>query len=320
MQVLKDFRADSQFVHHPRKHSRHWVIYSGNKGRIRPQSLPSDAIKPEELSIPTKLNNIPHSREIRNFFYDDVVRSVDRALIDGCDRISVVCRIPETNDAFDVYRVGTLLEMVRAMVTSITKKDSSNVKVCVQQSLGQGVFQGTPLSLSGVRRILERQMDWGEAESFVRLGQLGADVVDEECNTYILIAPQNITGHSVVPLIKDMVEKAQAMGNKRIIMVNPKLGDLPSSGGVMGIRGRDERMAFVDSFITAHHFRLLYIGIGPYPIMGALRHSHVDQTWDVYKRVELVDDEGQRGEAYIFLESFENEPNPSEITSCFQRK
>lgn len=267
------------------------------------------------VEIPTKLNNIPHTREIRRFFYDDVVKSVDAALADGNRLLSVRCTVPELNPEFDVYRVGTLLELVRDIVTSICL-DGTKVKVCVQQSLGTGVFQGTPLALSGVRRILD-MMDWGQATPFVTMGQLGAHVVEDEYDAYILISPQNITGHSVLPLIEEMVEKAQP--NKKIIMINPRLGDIPSSAGVMGIRGRQERQDFIASFLVAYHFRLLYLGMGPYPIMGALRHEY-NSTWDVYKRIEAVTEEGLRNERYILLKQFESEPNASMITECFQSK
>ncbi len=40
----------------------------------------------------------------------------------------------------DVYRIGTLLEMVREMAYALAE-DGKLVKVCVQQSMGQGVFQ-----------------------------------------------------------------------------------------------------------------------------------------------------------------------------------
>lgn len=39
-----------------------------------------------------------------------------------------------------MYRVGTLLELVREVATSLAA-DGKRVKVCVQQALGQGVFQ-----------------------------------------------------------------------------------------------------------------------------------------------------------------------------------
>ena len=48
----------------------------------------------------------------------------------------------------DVYRIGTLLEMVREMAYALAE-DGKKVKVCVQQSMGQGVFQVTKGPLSG---------------------------------------------------------------------------------------------------------------------------------------------------------------------------
>ena len=63
--------------------------------------------------------------------------------------------------------MGTLLEMVRQVAASLAAAAADGggsgrrVMVCVQQALGQGVFQGTPLSLNGVMRIM-KQMDWGD--------------------------------------------------------------------------------------------------------------------------------------------------------------
>lgn len=40
----------------------------------------------------------------------------------------------------DVYRIGTLLELAREIASALAQ-DGAHVKVCVQQSMGQGVFQ-----------------------------------------------------------------------------------------------------------------------------------------------------------------------------------
>jgi len=39
--------------------------------------------------IPTRLNNIPHSREIREYFYNDVLEATQRAVDDGKKRLKV---------------------------------------------------------------------------------------------------------------------------------------------------------------------------------------------------------------------------------------
>ena len=112
-------------------------------------------------------------------------------------------------------------QLARELATTLAS-DGKRVKVSVQQALGAGVFQarcrgaqdfrrrvldqgpgrrdvqrapaqGMPLSLSGVRRIMER-MDWGDAGAFVGFGEVGADQIDSDCDYYVLIAPQNVVG------------------------------------------------------------------------------------------------------------------------------
>ena len=45
--------------------------------------------------------------------------------------------IPELNPEMDVYRIGTLLEMVREIAMAVAQ-DGKKVKICVQQPLGEG--------------------------------------------------------------------------------------------------------------------------------------------------------------------------------------
>lgn len=259
--------------------------------------------------IPTRLNTIPHERSTRQYFYRDAVSGVLTALAAGETRMVARCTIPELNTEFDVYRIGTLLELVRELATALAA-DGRTVKVCVQQALGQGVFQGMPLSLNGVMRIMN-QMDWGEAKERIQLGNLGAAEVDS-ADAFVLISPQNIVGHSVIPLLEEMAEAAGAAG-KPLILINPKLGDIQSAGGVMSVRGRQDRMDFTSTFVTAYHFRLLYKGVMMHPIMGALRHSY-GGPWEVFRRVEL----GPGKEEYQPIGSFEAEPKPPQITDAFR--
>lgn len=166
------------------------------------------------------------------------------------------------------------------------------------------------MPLNGVSRIM-KQMDWGSAAPFMSTGNIGAGEV-EGSDAFVLIAPQNIVGYSIVPFLSEMVEAAEAQG-KPLIILNPKLGDIPSSGGVMGIMGRQGRQDFAKTFMPAYHFRLLYISASMYPIMGALRYSYGGQ-WEVYERVEL----GQRQEEYKLIGKFDEEPKPPQITQCFR--
>jgi hypothetical protein len=119
-----------------------------------------------------------------------------------------------------------------------------------------------------------------------------------------------------LPFLEEMTAAA-AEGNKPIIIVNAKLTDVPSSAGVMGVRGRQERLDFVSTFEPVYHFRLLYIGAAPYPIMGALRHTW-GGPWEVFKRTDFVNETGARDEAFVLAGHFDHEPDAAAITECFR--
>jgi adenylate kinase len=266
--------------------------------------------KVQGTALPTNLNTIPHARDTRKFFYDEAKKSMSAALKENQTRMLIRCKIPELNTDFDVYRVGTLLELIRELATTLAA-DGGVVKVCVQQALGQGVFQGTPLSLNGVMRIM-KQMDWGDCAGSIKFGNIYGKEV-EDADAFVLISPQNMTGQSIVPFLKEMAEAAEE-SNKPFIIVNPQLTDVPSSGGIMGVRGRAERQNFVLTFPPAYHFRLLYRGSSMYPIMGALRYRF-GNAWEVYRRDEL----GPRQEEYKLIGIYDKEPGGSEITECFRK-
>jgi adenylate kinase len=136
----------------------------------------------------------------------------------------------------DVYRIGTLLEGVRELVAALNV-DGKRVRVCVQGSMGAGVFQAMPLQLSGVRRILEA-MDWGEGEpgERVRIGDLAVEGMYADDDVYVIVAPQNIAGHSVQPYLAALCEAA---GARPVVLINPRLTDIPSANnGQRALRTR----------------------------------------------------------------------------------
>ena len=177
---------------------------------------------------------MPNQLGTRQFFYDSAVSAVESALTDP-DRKSLVPRMsmtvltPELNPSMDSYRIGTLLEMVREIATRLACS-GLRVRVCVQGPMGRGIFVGLPLSLNGVRKILE-MMDWqaekgqplegmigydGKPEAFVRFGAVGAEEVDKDPrappdDVLICICPQNIIGFSILEDLRDMI--AAADGN-----------------------------------------------------------------------------------------------------------
>ncbi|KAH6828801.1 adenylate kinase family protein [Perilla frutescens var. hirtella] len=275
-----------------------------------------DKLSPEKNNwrgIPTRLNNIPHSREIREYFYEDVLQATKRAIEAGKTRLKVEISIPELNPEMDVYRIGTLMELVRIIALSFAD-DGKRVKVCVQGSMGEGALAGMPLQLAGTRKILEF-MDWGDdgaMGTFINIGSIGANEVDEQDDMYILLAPQNAVGNCIIGDLKAMTDAA---GHRPVVLVNPKLKDVPGSSGIMQTMGREERLKYAASFEICYFFRLLYYAGTQYPIMGALRMSY-PYEYQLYKRV----DESPKEEKYVILSKFEKRPSGEEINDAFEGK
>ncbi|CAL9151685.1 unnamed protein product, partial [Musa hybrid cultivar] len=263
--------------------------------------------------IPTRLNNIPHSKEIRKYFYDDVLQATQNAIEDKIRRLKVEINIPELNPETDVYRIGTLLELVRTLALSFAD-DGKRVKVCVQGSMGEGALSGMPLQLAGSRKIMEF-MDWGEygaLGTFINIGSIGAREVEEQDDLFILMAPQNAVGNCI---IDDMKAMTDAAGNRPVILVNPRLKDMPASSGIMQTMGREKRLEYAASFENCYFFRLLYYAGTQYPIMGALRMSY-PHGYELYKRI----DESYGKEKYKLIATFPKRPTSEEINAAFEGK
>jgi len=257
------------------------------------------------VNVPTLLNNTPHARETRAWFYDDCAKSIAAAVTSRERRIKIKTEFPELNVSGDVYRVGTTLELVRRVATTLAR-DGMRVKVCVQRSMGKGVFQALPLSLSGVSKLLEL-MDWDDdvADAIVPNGGISGED-GSDADAFILVQPQNIVGYSILPYIAEMEE---AVGDKPMIMINPRLDDIQSAGNVMSVRGRKERMEAVAAWKECYHFRLLYRKPYFHPIYGALRFAYYEHEWELYKRTGLGSTE-----KYELLATYDAEPDPEEMT------
>lgn len=201
------------------------------------------------------------------------------------------------------------MELVRDLSLTFAD-DGKRVKVCVQGSMGQGAFAGIPLQLAGTRKILEF-MDWGDygaMGAFINIGAVGASEVDKEDDMFVLIAPQNAVGNCI---IDDMRAMTDAAGDRPVILVNPRLKDMPASSGVMQTMGRDLRLQYAASFETCYSFRLLFYVGTFYPIMGALRMAYPNK-YEIYRRVDEPN-----GEKYDLLAEFTANPTADDITNAF---
>jgi Domain of unknown function (DUF1995) len=76
-----------------------------------------------------------------------------------------------------------------------------------------------------------------------------------------------VIGAEVTGLLDDLCVSARG---RPVLLLNPSLGDRPSSNNVMQIRGRAERRAVMQSFKDIFVMRLLYPSSGGYmfPIGG----------------------------------------------------
>jgi len=156
------------------------------------------------------------------------------------------------------------------------------------------------------------------------VGQLlevpGAEEVGDDDDVLILLAPQSMVGASIYEPLKEMADAAVARG-KALILLNPLLQDRQSSSGVMGVRGRSERLAFAESFEEVYHFRLLYSGTTfSYPVLGAVRMSRPIGGMEADKYVLFQRRESSGAESYEPVGCFAGrEPTKEEITALVPR-
>lgn len=239
-------------------------------------------------------------------------------------RLQLVVKFPETNPSMDSYRIGTLLELVRSISVQLAQA-KKRVRVCVQGSMGVGIFTGLPKQLTGVATLLQR-MDWqtgpgelyeGIVGEYVRFGAVGAEHVQDDDDCFLLIAPQNMVGtdSSIHPLLKAMVDKAGE--DRPVILINPDLTDKVSAAGQQSIRGRSERIEFEQSFETTFQFANTYIsGTSYFPILGATTKLHPTEPWITYQRRDFSDG---KGEIYVPVLAGETPPSGESILEALDR-
>jgi len=137
------------------------------------------------------LNQVPHNRYVRKYFYEMAAESALEAVVlcsEGkiSNRMKMMLMFPEMNPSMDSYRIGTLLEVARSIAIKLAEQNL-RVRICVQGSMGVGIFTGSPKQLSGASTLLQR-MDWqtnkgeeneGMLGDYVNFGAVGKDhVVD----------------------------------------------------------------------------------------------------------------------------------------------
>jgi adenylate kinase len=263
------------------------------------------------------LNQVPHNRYIRKWFYDKTSTAIHDAVVLASkgkisNRQKIVTMFPESNPFMDSYRIGTILELVRCAAIRLAE-DNLRVRICVQNSMGVGIFTGMPKQLNGVSRLLQA-MDWqsgpgeeneGMVGDYVLFGAVGADHVFDEVrdangvvtqhqdDVFIILAPQSMVGTdtSIIPLLVEMVDAA---GDRPVILINADLTDKLSAAGQQSVRGRQARIDFANSFETIYHFQNIYTtGTSYFPILGAITKLHPEEQWIAHQRRDFSDNAGE---------------------------
>jgi hypothetical protein len=85
------------------------------------------------------LNQVPHNRYVRKYFYEMAAEATLEA-VTLCsqgkisNRMKITSMFPEMNPSMDSYRIGTILEMTRAIAIRLVEQNL-RVRVCVQGTM-----------------------------------------------------------------------------------------------------------------------------------------------------------------------------------------
>lgn len=251
------------------------------------------------------------------------------------NRMKMTVMFPEMNPSMDSYRIGTLLELARSIAIKLAEQNL-RVRVCVQGSMGVGIFTGIPKQLNGVSTLLQR-MDWesevgeeneGMVGDYVNFGFVGKEhVVDakegdrensavQQDDVFLIICPQNMLGLEC-SIIQPLSEMVEAAGDRPVIILNPDLTDKISSQGQQSIRGRQQRIDFAESFETIFQFQNIYTsGTSYFPILGSVVKLGPIEPWVAHQRRDLVND---GGEVYVPVYAAESLPDNEVLIKTFSR-
>ena len=120
-----------------------WVVGDGDvTGKLIQLATQLGGAEVGKLPENMYLNQVPHNRYVRQYFYDKSAQAVRDAVI-ACsqgkltNRMKIVSQFPEMNPSMDSYRIGTILEMARAICIRLAE-ENVRVRLCVQGSMGVG--------------------------------------------------------------------------------------------------------------------------------------------------------------------------------------
>jgi hypothetical protein len=108
-------------------------------GKLIQLGIQIGATKTGKIKDNMYLNQVPHNRYVRKYFYEMASEAVLEA-VTLCsqgkisNRMKITSMFPEMNPSMDSYRIGTILEMTRAIAIKLVEQNL-RVRVCVQGSM-----------------------------------------------------------------------------------------------------------------------------------------------------------------------------------------
>eukprot|EP00871_Galdieria_phlegrea_P006057 jgi/Galph1/939/GphlegSOOS_G5646.1 len=210
------------------------------------------------------MSQYPRTTEQQQHYISLIMDAIDSAWKDtkqpGANlRTSITLLLPDLNPALDIYDRRFLLRMVWGVVSHLVLKENQRVRIAVQSPMGGS---GLPLAVAGLLRYLnadylESSNVWnGKLHSHVSISTVDYCIstpVEEDC--FVIVTPTNAVS---APVIEQIMQLTDRYKSKSIILINPNLQDVPSTGGIMQVQGRKERIEFLNSFHCIFYLRPLY--------------------------------------------------------------
>lgn len=236
---------------------------------------------------------------------------------------NVTMMLPQLNPELDIFDRRFVLELTWALVNGLAFESGLKTRVLVQ---GVGKYGAVPLSVAGLRRTFEadmmQSMDlWGGEESMASVLRV-ADLenprgVAEDDEAVLVITPSNATG---MPVVKDVMDMVARVGSTRpIVLINPRLRDIPSAAGVMGVGGRAARGEFLGNMSYPFYLRLLYDTATLFPLRGIMYHEH-GSPWQLWRPDGGGDEGGDSDvhalDSFRLIGEFEDMPRGDDITEA----
>ncbi|KAA8496874.1 Adenylate kinase 5, chloroplastic [Porphyridium purpureum] len=241
-----------------------------------------------------RINQSPMSAHERAFYTDTMntalvtaIDDVRQGKVNGstCKNVmSATVLLPELNPALDIYDRRFLIKVIWDLVMRLADDRALTVQMMTQSATQ---FGGLPLSVAGLQKTLAADIrasseSWSEGlRTRVRLADLGPEHVTDDVDVFIFVSPTNAQGAPVVEQVMSTVER---IGSERpILLINPRLGEVPSHSGVMQVQGRRERLDFVGQIPRAFVMELLYKSGTWYPLRGILFRAYPGD-FELWKR------------------------------------